>query len=152
MAAPRASGIELVIPGIGLHKRLHAEGLRGGKINPPAGTVMWFTGSNRVRPGQVGTAVIAGHVVSRGSGDAFARLADVGVGDRIRLTGTGGGVDTYRVVRAGVVDKDALTTDQAVWGSNSSVRRLAIITCDDARGFRSDGHRVANYVVIAEPA
>lgn len=55
-------------------------------------------------------------------------------------------------MRAGVVDKEELTTDQAVWGANNSVRRLAIVTCDDAYGFRDDGHRVANYVVIAEPA
>ena len=47
--------------------------------------------------------------------------------------------------------KQALTTDQAVWGANSSESRLAIITCDDALGFRGDGHRVANFVVIAEP-
>ncbi|NLX00091.1 MAG: hypothetical protein GXY39_10350, partial [Actinomycetales bacterium] len=58
----------------------------------------------------------------------------------------------FKVVRAGVVDKDDLTTDQTVWGVNTSVRRLAIVTCDDAYGFRGDGHRVANYVVIAEPA
>lgn len=149
-APPAASGIQLVIPGIGLRESLHAEGLRGGRINPPARTVMWYTGNNRVQPGQVGTAVIAGHVVSHGSGDAFANLGNVSVGDRIELGGSAGGA--YRVVRAGVVDKHALTTDQDVWGHNSSVRRLAIITCDDAYGFRSDGHRVANYVVIAEPA
>ena len=65
---------------------------------------------------------------------------------------SGGAVQAFRVVRAGVVDKHALTTDQTVWGGNTSVRRLAIVTCDDAYGFRSDGHRVANYVVIAEPA
>lgn len=76
---------------------------------------MWYTGNDRVQPGQVGTAVIAGHVVNRGSGDAFANLAKVSVGDRIELGGSSGG--TYRVVRAGIVDKQALTTDQTVWGT-----------------------------------
>lgn len=151
-SAPVATGPTLKIPGIGLEKRLHSEGLRDGKINPPAGSVMWFTGYDRVRPGEVGTALIAGHVVAGGRADAFADLAEVRVGDRIEIVDTDGTTRTFAVVRAGVVDKDDLTTDQTVWGANRSVRRLAIVTCDDAYGFRSDGHRVANYVVVAEPA
>ena len=153
--APPATALEtgpaLRIPGIGLDADLHAEGLRDGRINPPAGTVMWFTGYDRVAPGEVGTAVIAGHVVASGRADVFNRLSEVAVGDEVQVVGDDG-VETFRVVRAGVVDKDELTVDQTVWGANSSVRRLAIITCDDAYGFRDDGHRVANYVVIAEPA
>lgn len=151
-SAPAASGPTLRIPRIDLQKRLHAEGLRDGKINPPAGTVMWFTGYDRVWPGDVGTSVIAGHVVARGREDAFADLARVRVGDRIEIVDSGGVTRAFTVVRAGVLDKDRLTTDQTVWGVNTSTRRLAIVTCDDAYGFRSDGHRVANYVVIAEPA
>ena len=57
---------------------------------------------------------------------------------------------TYRVTRARAIDKKKVTTDQAVWGPNSSRSRLAIITCDDAFGFRGDGHRKANFVVIAD--
>jgi sortase (surface protein transpeptidase) len=151
-ATPVVTGVDLRIPGIGLRASLHAEGLRDGKINPPAGTVMWFTGLDRVAPGGVGTSVIAGHVVAGGRPDVFADLAEVGVGDEVQIVGTDGDVERFRVVRAGVVDKDELTVDQSVWGGNTSVRRLAIITCDDAYGFRGDGHRVANYVVIAEPA
>ncbi|KAB7745148.1 sortase [Nostocoides sp. F2B08] len=150
--APDPTGHVLSIPDIGLEADLHAEGLRDGKVNPPAGSVMWFTGFDRVAPGEVGTSVIAGHVVANGSPDRFAELAQVEVGDEVQVTTPDGEPATFTVVRAGVVDKDALTTDQAVWGANTSVRRLAIITCDDAFGFRDDGHRVANYVVIAEPA
>ena len=153
--APPATALEtgpaLRIPDIGLDADLHAEGLRDGRINPPARTVMWFTGYDRVAPGDVGTSVIAGHVVANGRPDVFNRLSEVAVGDEVQVVGDDG-VETFRVVRAGVVDKDELTVDQTVWGANSSVRRLAIITCDDAYGFRDDGHRVANYVVIAEPA
>jgi len=151
-AANLSTGPALRIPGIDLRAGLHAEGLRDGKINPPAGSVMWFTGYNRVAPGAVGTSVIAGHVVAGGRSDVFANLSRVRVGDRVEIAGTGGATRTFKVVRAGVVDKGGLTTDQTVWGPNSSVRRLAIVTCDDAYGFRGDGHRVANYVVIAEPA
>ncbi|MGA8047659.1 MAG: class F sortase, partial [Dermatophilaceae bacterium] len=146
------SGHVLRIPGIDLEAELHSEGLRDGKVNPPAGSVMWFTGLDRVAPGEVGTSVIAGHVVAGGNPDRFAELAQVEVGDEVQVTTPDGEPATFTVVRAGVVDKDDLTTDQAVWGANTSVRRLALITCDDAFGFRDDGHRVANYVVIAEPA
>jgi LPXTG-site transpeptidase (sortase) family protein len=150
--APDGSGHVLRIPGIDLEADLHAEGLRDGKVNPPAGTVMWFTGMDRVAPGEVGTSVIAGHVVAGGEPDRFADLAQVEVGDQVEVLDPDGEPATFTVVRAGIVDKDELTTDQAVWGANTSVQRLAIITCDDAFGFRDDGHRVANYVVIAEPA
>lgn len=143
--------VDLRIPGIDLDVTMRADGLRDGRINPPGGTVMWFDGSERVRPGAVGTAVIAGHVASGSQPDAFADLADVEVGDRVTIRDGDGRPRVFHVVRADVVDKDALTTDQDVWGGNDSVRRLAIITCDDANGYRSDGHRVANYVVIAEP-
>ena len=148
--APDPSGHVLRIPSIDLDADLHAEGLRDGKVNPPAQTVMWFEGMDRVAPGEVGTSVIAGHVVSGGGPDRFADLAQVEVGDEVAIAEADGSSATFTVVRAGVVDKDELTTDQEVWGPNSSVRRLAIITCDDAYGFRDDGHRVANYVVIAE--
>ena len=147
-----STGPVLRIPGIDLRAGLHAEGLRDGKINPPAGTVMWFTEYDRVAPGAVGTSVIAGHVVARGREDVFADLSKVRVGDRVEIAAADGSTRAFEVVRAGVVDKNDLTTDQTVWGPNSSVRRLAIVTCDDAYGFRGDGHRVANYVVIAEPA
>ena len=149
---PEASGFALRIPGIDLDADLHAEGLRDGRINPPAGTVMWFTGYDRVPPGEVGTSVIAGHVIAQGRPDAFSDLAAVNVGDSVEIVQDDGSTSDFRVVRAEVVDKDDLTHDQDVWGENSSVRRLVIVTCDDAYGFRDDGHRVANYVVVAEPA
>lgn len=149
-APVQSSGISLQIPDINLDAELHAEGLRDGRINPPAGTVMWYTGHGRVAPGEVGTAVIAGHVVAGGRADRFADLADVEVGNVVELTDSEGGSQEYEVVRAEVVDKDDLTTDGWVWGENTTVERLAIVTCDDAYGFREDGHRVANFVVIAD--
>ena len=83
------------------------------------------------------------------SRDVFAELADVDVGDKVQ-SAENGKVIAYRVVRASAIDKVEVTSDPAVWGLNASGSRLAIITCDDAFGFRGDGHRVANYVVIAE--
>ena len=110
---------------------------------------MWFKGFERVRPGRVGTAVIAGHVASGSRRDVFVNLADVDVGDKVQIVDQGK-VITYRVTRASAINKYEVTTDAAVWGSNTSRSRLAIITCDDAFGYRGDGHRVANFVVIAD--
>jgi sortase (surface protein transpeptidase) len=147
-----ASGFRLRIPEIGLDRRMYGGGLSSdGTIDPEPGTVMWFMGYERVRPGRVGTAVVAGHVASGNRRDVFADLADVDVGDRVQIVDDGKAI-TYRVTRAGAINKYALTTDPAVWGPNTSRSRLAIITCDDAFGFRSDGHRKANFVVIAERA
>ena len=148
---PTPSGFRIRIASIGLDHRMTARGLSSdGTIDPPKGSVMWFTGYDRVRPGAVGTAVIAGHVASGSRRDVFAKLSDVDVGDAVQVIEADGARRSYTVTRAGAIDKQKLTTDQAVWGVNTTRSRLAIITCDDAFGFRSDGHRVANFVVIAE--
>ena len=129
---------------------MYAGGLSSdGTIDPEPGSIMWFKGFERVRPGRVGTAVIAGHVASGSRRDVFVNLADVDVGDKVQIVDQGK-VITYRVTRASAINKYEVTTDAAVWGSNTSRSRLAIITCDDAFGFRGDGHRVANFVVIAD--
>ena len=148
-SAPAA--YRLAIPSIGLDHAMSRGGLSpDGTIDPPPGTVMWFNGLDRVRPGSVGTAVIAAHVVAADKRDVFADLADVDVGDAVHVVVANGTTAKYTVTRAGAINKDDVTTDQTVWGTNTSRSRLAIITCNDSQGFRRDGHRVANFVVIAE--
>lgn len=122
-----------------------------GRIDPPAGTAMFVDGFARVRPGAVGTSVIAGHLVHSGKDDVFARVPELGVGDDLTLR-AGDQRLTFVVKSTQVTDKARVTADDLVWGSNTSIRRLVLITCDDALGFRKDGHRVANYVVVAEAA
>jgi len=147
---PVGSGLRLGVPSITLNTALRAGGVSAsGTINPPAGKAMWVRGYGRVQPGKVGTAVVAGHVVSSGDDDVFARLSEVRVGHKIVIT-SGSERRTYVVKRAAVVKKAALTHDPDVWGQNTSQRRLVLITCDDELGYRKDGHRVANYVVVAD--
>jgi LPXTG-site transpeptidase (sortase) family protein len=148
-SAPAA--YRLGIPSIGLDHAMSGGGLsHDGTIDPQPGTVMWFNGLDRVRPGSVGTAVIAAHVVAANNRDVFADLADVDVGDAVLVVAADGTTAKYTVTRASAINKHDVTTDQTVWGANTSRSRLAIITCDDTQGFRRDGHRVANFVVIAE--
>ncbi|KRE41388.1 class F sortase [Knoellia sp. Soil729] len=135
---------------IGLDVSLSSGGVdSSGKVNPPAGRAMWLRGYGRVKPGNVGTAVVAGHVASSGHGDVFAALSSVHVGNTLRIR-SGATTRTYVVKRAAVVKKATLTHDADVWGQNTSKRRVVLITCDADLGYRSDGHRVANYVVVAD--
>ena len=48
------------------------------------------------------------------------------------------------------MSKEGLQRAPAVWGNQKDVARIALITCDDSLGFRSDGHSRANFVAIAE--
>jgi LPXTG-site transpeptidase (sortase) family protein len=146
----RGSQVFLEIPSIGVDERMRPEGLVGGKISPPAGDVIWFSGYGRVKPGQVGTSVIAGHIVANGRPDAFYNLEKLHRGSVVRLHDAAGTTITLKVVQTLTVDKHQLQANQSVWGGNTTVQRIALVTCDDALGLRPDGHRVANFVAIAE--
>lgn len=146
------AGPELVIESIGLKTTPRGGGVTStGTINPPSGQAMWVQGFDRVRPGAEGTAVVAGHVAYNGENDIFAKLPEVEVGQEVRLVAGDETLDLV-VTRAEIVDKHKLTRDEEVWGENTSTRRVVLITCDDELGYGSDGHRLANYVVVAEPA
>lgn len=138
------------MPKINLTHGLKPEGLRDGKVNPLAGEVIWYTGNGRVTPGVTGTAVIAGHVADGKKPDVFADLGKSKVGDTFTLTMASGATQTFKVNRAQIVDKQQLTHDKDVWGVNTSTARVALITCDSDLGYRSDGHRKANFVVIGD--
>lgn len=140
----------LSIPAVGLRTSISPQGLRGGKVNPRAGEVIWFTGNDRVRPGATGTSVIAGHVVNNDGPDEFAALEQLETGDGIVLTYPGGEKLRLEITSTDIVDKDELTTNQDVWGTNTDSRRVVLVTCDDELGFREDGHRTANFVAVAE--
>lgn len=122
-------------------------------INPPAGEVMWYTGNKRVRPGRPGVAVLAAHVVWGGQPDVFHRLSEVTKGQKVTVRDPKTAQSkTFVVTKVKVVNKYELTKDQDVWGTPPKEPTLAIITCDSSMGMRADGHRVANYVVIATAA
>lgn len=121
-----------------------------GKITPARHEILWFTGHGRVQPGEVGTAVIAGHVSWEGRPDVFANLSSVSTGDLVTVGYTDGTSRSFSVVSTAAVDKDELSRSETVWGAHPDRPRLAIITCDPALGYQPDGHTAANFVVIAE--
>ncbi|KGN38329.1 hypothetical protein N803_10050 [Knoellia subterranea KCTC 19937] len=148
--APSRAPMSMSVPAIDVSGRLRRIAAVNGVVNPPSGTLAWVSGYNRVRPGEIGTAVVAGHVVHGKSPDVFYHLQNIDRGDRITVWDSDGKPVVYTVTKTRVANKTEVSRDSAVWGANSSVRRLALITCDDDEGFRADGHRVANFVAIAE--
>lgn len=143
----------LTVASAGIDQPLLPRGLSGdGTINPGAGELVWFTGHGRVAPGRRGTTVIAGHVSYQGAPDVFADLSKVRVGDEVRLRRSTGGERRYQVTDVDIVGKTELPLDDRVWGPHGRSSRLVLITCDDELGYRADGHRAANLVVIAAPA
>ncbi|MFW5472647.1 class F sortase [Knoellia sp. CPCC 206450] len=142
--------MSLSAPSIGVKGSLRRIEARNGVVNPPSGRITWVSGYGRVRPGEVGTAVIAGHVANGGRPDVFYRLQQIDRGDKVTVYDSDGRPVVYTVTSTRVATKSSVSRDSAVWGRNGSVRRIALITCDDDQGYRADGHRVANFVAIAE--
>lgn len=121
-----------------------------GTINPDQGEAIWFAGSDRVVPGQVGTAVIAAHITYHSEPDVFYDLGEVVEGDVVTIGYGNGDTREFVVTLTQQVSKEGLQRMPAVWGDQQDVARVALITCDASLGLRADGHTKANFVAIAE--
>lgn len=135
------------VPGLGIDSSL--EDLQvddAGRLESPrrwqrAG---WF--ADGTRPGAVGPAVVAGHVDSPTGPAVFARLGELGRGDRVQVERQDGSVVTFEVDRTAVVGKDDFPTEE-VYGPTPDAQ-LRLITCDGPY-VRSSGGYQANLVVWA---
>lgn len=121
-----------------------------GTVDPDQGEAIWYSGSGRVVPGQVGTAVIAAHMIYHEEPDVFYDLGEVEEGDIVTIGYNNGTTRDFVVTDRQQISKEGLQTAPQVWGDQDDVARIALITCDDSLGERSDGHRRANFVAIAE--
>jgi hypothetical protein len=149
-SGPGAAPVRLVIPAIGVTTPLVRLGLEpGGGMAVPSdyGRAGWF--AEGPAPGQVGPAVIAGHVDSRTGPAVFSRLRDLRPGDQIRVVSADGSRLRFVVEGARSYPKDGFPTD-AVFGPVPAAA-LHLITCagdfDRARGSYRD-----NLVVFARLA
>ena len=142
------------IPAIGVQSELITLGLNADgtlavpEPGPDYDKAAWFDGSPR--PGDVGPAVIEGHVDSAAKGPSvFYRLGELAVGDRIDVTRADATVVTFVVDEVRVVPKDDFPTLE-VYG-NTGGPELRLITCggpfDSAAGSYED-----NVVVFASLA
>ncbi|MFC0646098.1 class F sortase [Cellulomonas phragmiteti] len=139
--------VRVQIPAIGVDAELMRLGLQadGTMEVPPGGfPAGWFDGAPT--PGELGPAVIAGHVDWAGPG-VFAELAQVSAGDEIRVVRTDGTAPVFVVTAVEEHPKD-LFPSAAVYGDIEHAG-LRLITC----GGEWDPevlHYRANVVVFAE--
>jgi Sortase domain len=99
-------------------------------------------------PGQVGPAVISGHVDSMSGPAAFYRLGDLRRGDPIRVLRADGDWLAFEVTASARYAKASFPTDAVFGPVTGPVLRL--ITCGGAFD-RSSGHYLDNVVVTARP-
>lgn len=140
---PRHAPVRIDVPATGLSEPLQVAGLEDTGLEPPAGKAAWFTGLDRVVPGELGTAVVAAQA---GEGGAFAELTTVDEGDRVVITFADGVTLVLDVVATSLIDDDELHDSHLIWGVQHETRRVAVVTPDEVPG--QDGH----LLVVAELA
>jgi sortase (surface protein transpeptidase) len=137
----------LTIPAIDVHTRLIRLGLTaGGTLQVPASTSVagWYTGSPR--PGQVGPAIIVGHIDSFQGPGVFFRLRLLRPGDRIYVRRAGGKLAVFRVYTEHMYAKDSFPT-RRVYGPVPDPE-LRLITCGGVFD-PAAGSYLSNVVVYA---
>ena len=151
-AAPEARSdatpVRVTIPAIGVSTSL--EDLhRGaaGELDPPEDwdSAGWF--SDGIVPGQVGPAVIAGHVDSPTAAAVFFRLDELVPGDEVHVAMSDGSTRTFTVDRSERAAKSAFPTSD-VYGT-APTPQLRLITCDGTFD-TATGHYTDNLIVFAD--
>nr|WP_244274411.1 class F sortase [Geodermatophilus obscurus] len=147
---PASTPTRVQIPALGATSRIMELGLeRDGSMEVPPGAypVGWYDGSPT--PGQLGPAVLAGHVDWEGEPGAFYGLRELRPGDTVVVDRADGTVATFRVDRVEEHAKDDFPTEE-VYGDIDHAG-LRLITCGGA--FDEDaGDYQANVIVFASLA
>ena len=143
----RSAPTRLQIPATGVDTTLMALGLRadGSMQVPPGGfPAGWYTGGPT--PGELGPAVIAGHIDMKGPG-VFYALHNVLRGDRVTVTRSDGSLAVFSVTAVGQYPKNRFPTT-VVYG-NIDHAGLRLITCGGSFNSAS-GHYEDDLVVFAD--
>jgi len=146
----RSVPVSVTIPAIGVRSRLLRLGLNpDGTIQVPslvtsAGEAAWYKYS--VTPGQIGTAVIEGHVDSYQGPAVFFRLGALRPGDKIDVTLADGVTAVFRVTGVREYAKDEFPTTMVYGPADYAALRL--ITCGGVFD-NATGHYLSSVVVFA---
>ena len=139
--------VRVTIPAIGVDSGLEDLALdeQGALLAPRDwDSAGWY--SSGVVPGDIGPAVIAGHVDSPTAPAVFARLSSLVDGDGITVGMSDGSSQTFTVTGKIESPKAAFPTS-AVYG-NVPTSQLRLITCGGVFN-RASGHYVDNLIVYA---
>lgn len=146
-AATDAEPTRLRIPAIGVDSALEDIGIdASGALAAPADydRVGWFSAG--VGPGQVGPAILAGHVDSPTGPAVFLRIGELVAGDEVLVELSSGATLTFEITGAQQSAKAAFPTSAVYSGVPRPELRL--ITCAGAFD-RSIGHYTDNLIVYA---
>jgi sortase (surface protein transpeptidase) len=144
---PPSPPVRLEIPAIGVSSPLVRLGLNRDRTMQVPGDFQvagWFTGG--AQPGQLGPAVIAGHVDSRTGPAVFYRLRDLRPGDQVRVVRADRLVVRFEVESLASYPKRSLPDEEVFGATTAPVLRL--ITCAGAFD-RTRGSYRDNLVVSA---
>ncbi len=146
----RSRPLSVDIPAIGVHSQLLDLGLNAnGTIQVPslttsAGEAAWYKYS--ATPGQIGAAVIEGHVDSYVGPAVFFRLGALRPGDTIDVTLADGVTAIFRVTGVREYLKDRFPS-RAIYGP-ANYAALRLITCGGVFDYAT-GHYLSSTVVFA---
>jgi hypothetical protein len=146
----RSVPVSVAIPAIGVRSKLLSLGLNpDGTIAVPslatsANQAAWYKYS--VTPGQVGAAVIEGHVDSYQGPAVFFRLGALHPGDEVDVTLADGITAVFRVTGVREYAKDKYPADMIYGPTDYAALRL--ITCGGDFDFAT-GHYLSSVVVFA---
>lgn len=135
------------IPKIGVDSSLESLALgAGGELTAPVDFDLagWYSGG--VVPGEIGPAIIAGHVDSVTKPAVFARIGELSPGDEVIVTPASGAELTFTITGSTQSSKSNFPTDEVY--RNVPRPELRLITC--AGDFDSSiGHYTDNLILFA---
>jgi LPXTG-site transpeptidase (sortase) family protein len=108
--------------------------------------VGWYSGG--VTPGEIGSAVILGHVDSRLGPAVFYSLGQVKVGDEIQITRADNIVSTFVVTELKRYPQTDFPTEQVYGPSNKAVLRLVTCTGIFDRGVKRYSQNLVVYASL----
>ncbi len=122
--------IRLIVPKVNIDAHIEHVGLtKGGAMDTPKETnnVGWFMFGSR--PGEIGTATIAGHSGWKNNTPVvFDSLSDLQLGDLVYVENSEKIISTFIVRDIKIYDENADTT--SVFTSSDGISHLNLITCD----------------------
>jgi Sortase domain len=146
----RSAPVSVAIPAIGVQSSLLRLGLNpDGTIQVPdlstsADEAAWY--KNSATPGQIGAAVIEGHVDSQVGPAVFFRLGALRPGDHINVTLADGMTAVFRVTGVREYAKIDFPTEMIYGPTNYA--SLRVVTCGGTFDYAT-GHYLSSVVVFA---